>query len=349
MHLRHLLRGLVASTLGLWLLAGCATPPRPGALAPRRGDEIVVCGRYFHTGTPVVLWTDPGGYDAYRVERRFAPLEESDWKTSHEQVKGLETPNRYNLRKAGLSTNEIERVRGGGWDLPTLQRIVDQFVLHYDVCGTSRQCFNILHDHRDLSVHFMLDLDGTIYQTLDLKERAWHATTSNTRSVGVEIANMGGYASEERSPLGDWYAKDADGRTRITIPERFGDGGIRTPHFVGHPARNEPVVGEVQGRVMTQYDFTPEQYRALAHLTAALSQVFPKLKCDYPRDADGKLVLKKLPDEELEKYGGVLGHYHIQTNKTDPGPALDWDYVIGHARQLIHGTDTSLGHMRQRF
>jgi N-acetylmuramoyl-L-alanine amidase len=233
--------------------------------------------------------------------------------------------------------------------LPTLQRIVDQFVLHYDVCGTSRQCFNILHDHRDLSVHFMLDLDGTIYQTLDLKERAWHATTSNTRSVGVEIANMGGYASEEKSPLGDWYAKDADGRTRITIPERFGDGGIRTPHFVGHPARNEPVVGEVQGRVMTQYDFTPEQYRALAHLTAALSQVFPKLKCDYPRDADGKLVLKKLPDEELEKYGGVLGHYHIQTNKTDPGPALDWDYVIGHARQLIHGTDTSLGHMRQRF
>jgi len=38
------------------------------------------------------------------------------------------------------------------------------------------QCFKVLHDHRDLSVHFMLDLDGTIYQTLDLKERAWHAT-----------------------------------------------------------------------------------------------------------------------------------------------------------------------------
>ncbi len=350
MHLPVILRGgLAGSALGILLFAGCATPPRPGALAPRRGDEIIICGQYFHTGTPVVLWTDPGGYDAYRVERRFASFEESDWKTSSEQVKDLTTPNRYNLRKAGLSTNEIERVRGGGWDLPTLQSIVDQFVLHYDVCGTSRQCFKILHDHRGLSVHFMLDLDGTIYQTLDLKERAWHATTSNTRSVGIEIANMGGYASEEKSPLGDWYVKDADGRTRITIPERFGDGGIRTPNFVGHPARNEPVVGEVQGRVMTQYDFTPEQYRALAHLTAALTQVFPKLKCDYPRDAEGKLVLKKIPDAELQNYGGVLGHYHIQTNKTDPGPALDWDCVIGQARKLIQGPDTSLGHQRQRF
>ena len=34
----------------------------------------------------------------------------------------------------------------------------------------------------------MLDVDGTIYQTLDVKERAWHATTSNTRAVGIEIA-----------------------------------------------------------------------------------------------------------------------------------------------------------------
>jgi hypothetical protein len=82
----------------------------------------------------------------------------------------------------------------------------------------------------------MLDLDGTIYQTLDLKERAWHATISNSRSIGIEIANMGGYRKEEGSPLEHWYTKDANGRTRITLPASLGDGGIRTPHFVGHPA-----------------------------------------------------------------------------------------------------------------
>ena len=342
----------ISSTIAL-LLAGCATAPKPrlGSFVPRTGDEIVVCGQYVHTGTPVVLWTDPGGYDAYRVERRFATIEKSDWKTSTEEVKDLNTPNRYNLRKNGLTTNEIERVRGGGWDLPLLQRVVDQFVLHFDVCGVSRTCFKVLHDHRDLSVHFMLDLDGTLYQTLDLKERAWHATTSNSRSIGIEIANMGGYGKEEDSPLEKWYAKDANGKTRITLPEKIGDGGIRTPNFVGRPARNEPVVGEVQGRTLTQYDYTPEQYRALAHLTATLSKIFPKIKCDFPRDEKGGLISRKLDDNALEKYEGVLGHYHIQTNKTDPGPALDWDKLIGEARALTgesDGNPTSRGHMRQR-
>jgi N-acetylmuramoyl-L-alanine amidase len=317
------------------LLAGCATPPpRVGTLAPRRGDEIVVAGQYVHTGTPVVLWTDPGGYDAYRVERRFAPLEKSDWKTSSAEVEGLDTPNRYNLRTNNLTPEEVERVRGGGWDLATLQKVVDQFVLHFDVCGVSRTCFKVLHDHRCLSVHFMLDVDGTIYQTLDVKERAWHATAANGRSVGIEIANMGAYARLEDSPLEDWYAKDAEGQTHLTIPERLGDGGIRTTNFIGRPARNEPIAGEVQGRRLWQYDFTPEQYKALAHLTAALTKVLPQIKCDYPRDADGKLITRKLDDEQLREFQGVLGHYHIQTNKTDPGPALDWDYIINTARQL---------------
>jgi N-acetyl-anhydromuramyl-L-alanine amidase AmpD len=159
---------------------------------------------------------------------------------------------------------------------------------------------------------------------------------------------MGGYADFAKSPLPDWYATNAEGQVYITIPKRFGAGGIRTPNFVGHPARNEPVVGEVQGRELIQYDYTPQQYQALAHLTAALCQVFPKIKCDYPRDGSGKLITHKLPDAELKIYEGVLGHYHIQTNKTDPGPALNWDYVINHARILKQGSSTSLGHMRPR-
>ena len=296
---------------------------------------MVVAGQFFHTGTPVVLWMDPGGYDAYRVERRFSPFARSDWEHSTEDVPQLRSPNRYSLRASGLSAEEIEKVRGGGWDLPLLQRVVDQFVIHFDVCGVSRECFKVLQDHRDLSVHFMLDLDGTIYQTLDLKERAWHATTSNSRSVGIEIANMGAYSSEEAGALNKWYAKGEDGKVRVTIPEALGDGGIRRKGFVAHPARNEPVRGNIQGDDLIQYDFTPEQYNALTRLTAALCKVFPKIKCDYPKDAQGHLITRKLADEELTAYGGVLGHYHVQTNKNDPGPAFQWDRVIGGARRLL--------------
>lgn len=346
--------GPIQAALIVATLTGCQSMPRPGAIEPRSGDEIVAAGQFFHTGTRVVLWMDPGGYDAYRVERRFSPLEKSDWEDSQAEVRGLTSPNRYNLRRNGLSPEELERVRGGGWDLPTLQRVVDQFVLHFDVCGTSRQCFNVLQDHRDLSVHFMLDLDGTIYQTLDLKERAWHATSSNTRSVGIEIANIGAYGMDEKNPFDEWYARDAEGKTRITIPSRFGDGGIRTPGFVGHPARPDPIKGKIQGRELVQYDFTPEQYRALVKLTAALAKVFPNITCDFPQEPRGQLVTAKLPDPALKAYHGVLGHYHIQSEKVDPGPAFNWDYVIGGARRLLHGgmseaaNQTSLGHMRSR-
>ena len=324
--------------LGLVLLlgSGCQTLPPPGTLAARRGDEIVVAGQFVHTGTPVVLWMDPGGYDAYRVERRFSPYDESAWETSKVVVKDLTTPNRYGLRRNVLTPEEVERVRGGGWDLALLQEKVDQFVLHFDVSGLSRECFRTLHDVRDLSVHFLLDLDGTIYQTLDLKERAWHATTSNSRSIGIEIANVGAYPSTNQAPLEEWYRPDESGRVRIELPDRFGDGGLRTTNFVARPARPSPVTGTIQGRELVQYDFTPEQYAALIKLSATLCRLFPKIRCDYPRDASGRLVTGKLPDEELQRYQGLLGHYHVQTNKVDPGPALQWDRVIDGARQWLY-------------
>jgi N-acetyl-anhydromuramyl-L-alanine amidase AmpD len=317
------------------LVGGCSSLPRAGRPEPRQGDEIVAAGQFFHTGTRVVLWLDPGGYDAYRVDRRFSPLDQSDWASSKALVQSFTTPNRYGLRRDSLTTNELERVRGGGWDLPLLQRVVDQFVLHFDVAGTSRSCFQTLQDERDLSVHFLLDLDGTVYQTLDLKERARQATISNDRSVGVEIANIGAYPADGTNPFAEWYQTNAGGRICITLPQRFGNGGIRTPNFTGHPARNAPVRGTIQGEDLVQYDYTPEQYAALTKLTAALCRVFPKLKCQYPVDADGKLIPHKLPDAQLQAYQGVLGHYHIQTNKVDPGPALDWPRVIGGARILL--------------
>lgn len=339
-----------AGMLGLAALGGGLTsrqaaaqavaPARQvGAALGREGDEIVVGGQFFHSTTPVVTWMDPGGYDAYRVERRFAPIAEASWKKS--EGKDLNSPNRFGMRTRALPAAIVERVRGGGWDLDTLRQVVDQFVIHYDVCGTSKTCFKVLHDNRGLSVHFLLDLDGTIYQTLDVKEAAWHATIANNRSVGIEIANMGAYSvrgpggEDDPSVLAKWYRKGADGRTEITIPGGLANSGERHPPPVLRPARDEPIVGEVQGRALRQYDLTPEQYAALIKLTATLCAVFPKITCDYPRDAAGKLVTKKLADDVLKDYHGILGHYHVQTNKTDPGPAFQWDAVIDGARALL--------------
>jgi N-acetyl-anhydromuramyl-L-alanine amidase AmpD len=192
----------------------------------------------------------------------------------------------------------------------------------------------------------MLDLDGTIYQTLDLKERGWHATTSNDRSIGIEIANIGAYSdrelASEPNPLTRWYATDQRG-AYLTLPDGTGDGGIRTPGFMAarpRPVRPARISGEVQGRLLHQYDLTAAQYDSLIKLTAALCRVFPKIRPDYPRDADGHRVTRALRENELRAFQGVLGHYHVQDNKSDPGPALQWDAVIGKA-PLERGTPPS--------
>jgi N-acetyl-anhydromuramyl-L-alanine amidase AmpD len=320
------------------VLTGCRSQPegpRVGERLERRGDEIMVAGQLFHTGAPVVLWTDPGGYDAYRVERRFARAEELGWESIKD---ALGTPNRYGQRRTG-DPGLDERVRGGGWTLDELRGVVDQFVLHYDVCGTSRTCFRVLHDMRGLSVHFMLDVDGTIYQTLDVKERAWHATIANDRSVGIEIAHIGAYPSLDARPLREWYATDDAGRTVVTIPERFGDGGVRTPGFRGRPAREDAVSGTINGSDLVMYDLTPEQYDSLIRLTAALHAALPAIELDYPKGPDGTVLDRALDADEFRSFRGVLGHWHVQRNKIDPGPALDWDRVIDGARGLV-GTST---------
>lgn len=331
------------------MLAACGcTGPRTahepegvGERLARRGDEIVVAGQYFHTGAPVVLWTDPGGYDAYRTERRFVPWAQAPHEATTRTTSGGRTPNRYGLRfESSLPPDDLAAVRGGGWSLGELQERVDQFVLHYDVCGVSARCFDVLHDQRGLSVHFMLDLDGTIYQTLDVKERAWHATKANDRSVGIEIANMGAYSSREQDPFDQWYAMDAGG-TVITIPPaveaRYGPrGGIRNgSDWPLRPARREPVVGEIHGTPLRQYDLTPQQYESLIKLTAALHRALPQIRLDYPKDARGQALPRTLTDAEFASFKGVLGHWHVQANKVDPGPALDWEKVIGGARRLV--------------
>jgi N-acetylmuramoyl-L-alanine amidase len=320
-----------------WTMTGAAWGDEPrvkiGERLARQGDEIVVCGQLYHTTTRVVLWTDPGGYDAYRVEPRFAPSGQPPG--VQDAAAKQRRPNRYGARTRGLTPDELEKVRGGGWDLPLLARVVDQFVIHYDARGTSRECFRILQDQRGLSVHFMLDLDGTIYQTLDVKESAWHATIANGRSIGIEVANIGAYRETDPNPLAKWYARDSGGHVRIVLPE-----SDRLPALIAaaeslRPCRDALVVGTVQGQRLEQYDFTDRQYQALARLTATLCTLFPKIRCDYPRDGSGAVVTHKLEADRLASYQGILGHYHVQTNKVDPGPAFQWDRLIESARKLL--------------
>jgi N-acetyl-anhydromuramyl-L-alanine amidase AmpD len=334
---------------------GHAVPPESSTWVPAANDAIVVAGRRFHVGVPVVLWSEAPHYDAYSRAPRFAASGESPGADELRYQPGrierapqalAEIPDSDSVvedasagASAGAGAGPRERVLVAPFseDLRALRKVVDQFVLHYDVCGVSQSCFRVLQDDRHLSVHFLLDIDGTIYQTLDARETAWHATKSNPRSIGVEIANLGAYPLGEAKPLDTWYARDPGG-PYVKLPARLEGGGVRTPGFVGRPARPDRIVGEIQGESLQQFDFTPEQYASLVRLTAALCHAFPRIEPDAPRGADGNVLDHALSDAEWRDFSGILGHYHVQKNKADPGPAFDWERFLADVRERLAAT-----------
>ncbi|NOT31351.1 MAG: N-acetylmuramoyl-L-alanine amidase, partial [Planctomycetes bacterium] len=310
----------LTSATALALGSACRAPVATSSAHFPAGSEIVVCGERVAVAAPVVLWTSEPHYDAHLERPRFASAGELG--------------KRYRPGRAAADERLGVLSDYHGWTRALLAEQVDLFVLHYDACGTSRECFRVLQDERQLSVHFLLDLDGTIYQTLDLREQAWHARAANPRSIGIEIAQVGAFPPAERDKLARWYEWSELG-TRITIPGSLEGGGLRTRGFVGRPARRELLSGAIHGAAYVQHDFTPEQYESLAALTAALVRVFPRIELDAPRDAEGNVRMDALSDAEEAAFHGVVGHYHLQTDKRDPGPAFDWERLFERARARL--------------
>ena len=293
----------------------------PGAPLKRAGDEISVAGELIHSGTRVVLWSDPGGYDAYRPHCFFEPDVRSP-------SRNADCIARYGSWRRDLPAEVTERVRTRGWTVDDLAATVSQVVIHFDACGTSKHCFEVLHDIRGLSCHFLIDLDGTVYQTLDVKERAWHAAQANDRSVGIEISNVGAFA--DLTELAAWYKPDSDG-VRIVVPDELR--GRLAADAVFRPRHDELVHGRVQEHELLQYDFTEAQYRSLEKLLVTLCRVLPRIRGRVPRDSNGEVLSRAFDsDEELHAFEGLIGHSHVTKRKVDPGPAFDWDRVVNALR-----------------
>lgn len=77
---------------------------------------------------------------------------------------------------------------------------IDMLVLHYTGMKSGKAALDRLCDESaKVSAHYMIDVDGTIFQLVDEQNRAWHAGVSywrgnnniNQRSIGIEIVNMG--------------------------------------------------------------------------------------------------------------------------------------------------------------
>ncbi len=308
---------VLADLLADWLAepaAQCPAPATPALSVWVAGDYLMVADQRVPVSTKVVPWHAEAGFG-------FG---------GHSP--GPEGP-RFSERKI-TDPALADEVKTKGWNRERLAQQVDQFVLHFDGCCTSRQCAGVLED-RGLSIHFLLDADGTVYQALDLTARAWHATIANDRAIGIEIANPGAVAKDKAEDFfARFYLVTADGWPVLCPPA--GPDPAWLVEFLPRPARAEMILGPIHQEPLAQYDYTPQQYEALARLLAALHREFPKIALDAPREADGTVKTGQLTPGEFKQFHGVLGHYHVQRNKVDPGPAMQWDWLLARAKEVAN-------------
>jgi len=169
------------------------------------------------------------------------------------------------------------------------KRNIRLFVNHWDVCLNSTSCASVLN-RRGISVHFLIDNDGTIYQALDMQHGAWHAghVRSNRASVGVEISNA--YYPKYQ----DWYVKNGFGE-RPTIEDAW-----------VHGEELDPFLG-----------FYPVQIEALKALWEAIHQS-ADVELQTPLDQNtNKTSTKYYQDALYGNFSGFVSHYHISKKKID--------------------------------
>ena len=240
-------------------------------------SKIWVAGVGFDVETNVVRWDEPGGFNAMLTRCTSFPRPTQPCRGGGVYPYSEHVPlraRRYRERAA----------MRGEFTLAAAQGVIRQFILHHDGCPNAQVCFNVLHNERGLSCHFLLDNDGTIYQTMDLAYMAFHAAGFNARSIGVEISNRG----------------DAK----------------RYPNY--YPRGRDVTTCRIHDHTYLAYEYTDAQYEALEALGRGLARALPNLPIDYPQDSPGHQAWSL--SENVRSYAGYLGHYHTTRRKWDPGP-----------------------------
>jgi len=174
--------------------------------------------------------------------------------------------------------------------LDAVKAVIKQFVVHHDGCSSADMCFSVLQNERGLSVHFLLDNDGTIYQTIDLGLMAYHASEWNTASIGIELCNRG-----DAKPDREYYSSGRFGPKRDVKPCK------------------------INGHTILAFDYTPAQYDSFIKLCRALTRLLPNLPTEFPQSSPGVQSWDTLPTSASFNFAGYLGHYHLTGQKWDPG------------------------------
>jgi N-acetylmuramoyl-L-alanine amidase len=264
----------------------------------RPSGNLIISGRAFPTDAKIVNFLDPPYWNAtsekcMSLSRNPRPPCEfaSDGKYYPYNPPGPKFTQRYGTRPA-LRRSDWNNGMNAPYE--AVKAVVRQFVIHLDNCSSAEMCWDVLQNERGLSCHFLVDNDGTIFQTLDLALQGYHASELNPVAIGVELCNWGSAAANK-----DFYRSGKYGPDRAYKPVK------------------------INNHTYLAFEYTAEQMKQMRKLSRALLRLFPNLPAEYPQSSPGQQAWDTIPKRAAIGFSGYIGHYHLTDQKWDPGW---WDF-----------------------
>jgi N-acetylmuramoyl-L-alanine amidase len=269
----------------------------------RPSGNLIIGGQAFKTDAPIINWREPPFWDATREDCQVTETDPSvlnPGNANYCKVLAVDANGKHSVPYGKLPNGPYTRryafrprLAHYGKTPPydAVKASIRQFVIHHDGCNTADMCFSVLQNERGLSVHFLLDNDGTIYQTIDLGLMAYHASEWNIDSIGIEMCNKG-----DAIAFPNWYSSGKYG-----------------------PKRNVKAC-KINNHTIQAYDYTQQQYDSFDKLCRALQHYLPNLPAEFPQASPGKQHWGTIPKDQSTRFAGYIGHYHLWDQKWDPGP-----------------------------
>lgn len=256
-------------------------------------NNLIIAGQTFKTDAPIVNFMDPPYWNAtskscFSTETEARPpcLPGKDGQVPYGKL-----PAPYTQR---YTTRPALRRYGANPPLEAVKAVIRQFVVHHDGCASSDMAFNVMQNERGLSCHFLIDNDGTIFQTIDLALAAYHAAEWNFGSIGVEMCNRGDVKLDA-----NYYSSGKHGPNR------------------------EVTTCKINGHKILAFDYTKAQIDNFILLGRALQRYLPNIPAEYPQSSPGVQHWDTMPKAGPNNsfgFSGYIGHYHLTGQKWDPGP-----------------------------
>lgn len=182
------------------------------------------------------------------------------------------------------------------------KRYPTMIVTHWDAALSAHSCYKILKK-RNISSHFVIDNDGTIYQLVDTQHIGWHAgnTRVNNASIGIDFSNA--YYMKYQS----FYRKRGFGPRPVITDSRIH--GVKLGDHLGY------------------YDIQLAAYKALVKCLTSHYNI--QLAC--PLDDDGNTSQVVDPTAAQGNFKGIVSHYHLTNRKIDCA-GLDLNKLLGQIK-----------------